>query len=250
MRLLRAAAALIVVGSLAAGCSSATKSAISNLPSKAASAASGLPTRPPASPTAPAEPTTEAPTTEAPTPQPTTEPATTSAPAAQPTSSAAPASSSSNNLVWLWVVLAAIVLIAVIVWVARSSGRRSAAAAAWRSRVIDAYARGSALYDAMSVAEATGGRHAADAGARLSDIQRRADDYAQTLYALRESAPDEDARDRVADALAALQAVRSAIEAEHGPGGAGPQHAEAVRARLAFFEASIRALRGADERMP
>jgi hypothetical protein len=102
----------------------------------------------------------------------------------------------------------------------------------------------------MSVAEATGGRHAADAGVRLSDIQRRADDYAQTLYALRESAPDEDARDRVADALAALQAVRSAIEAEHGPGGAGPQHAEAVRARLAFFEASIRALRGADERMP
>ena len=249
-----------MAGTLAAGCSSAAKSTISNLPSKAASAASGLPTRPPASPTAPAEPTTEAPTTEAPTteaptteaptPQPTTEPATTSAPAAQPTSSAAPTSSSSNNLIWLWVALAAIVLIAVIVWIARSSGRRSAASAAWRSRVIDAYARGSALYDAMSVAEATGGRHAADAGARLSDIQRRADDYAQTLYALRESAPDEDARDRVADALAALQAVRSAIEAEHGPGGAGPQHAEAVRARLAFFEASIRALRGADERMP
>jgi hypothetical protein len=241
---------LAVAGTLAAGCSSAAKSTISNLPSKAASAASGLPTRPPASPTAPAKPTTEAPTTEAPTPQPTTEPATTSAPAAQPTSSAAPTSSSSNNLIWLWVALAAIVVIAVIVWIARSSGRRSAASAAWRSRVIDAYARGSALYDAMSVAEATGGRHAADAGARLSDIQRRADDYAQTLYALRESAPDEDARDRVADALAALQAVRSAIEAEHGPGGAGPQHAEAVRARLAFFEASIRALRGADERMP
>jgi hypothetical protein len=242
-RLVRTAAALIVAGTLAAGCSSAARSTISNLP-----------TRPPASPTAPAvptteAPTTEAPTTEAPTPQPTAQPATTSAPAAQPTSSAAPASSNSN-LIWLWVAIAALVVIAAIVWIARSAGRRSAASAAWRSRVIDAYAKGSALYDAMSVAEATGGRHAADAGARLSDIQRRADDYAQTLYTLRESAPDEDARDRVADALAALQAVRSAIEAEHRPGGAGPQHAEAVRARLAFFEASIRALRGADERMP
>ena len=51
------AAVLIILGCLAAGCSSATKSAISSLPSKAASA---LPSRPPASPTAPAEPTTEA----------------------------------------------------------------------------------------------------------------------------------------------------------------------------------------------
>ena len=205
--------------------------------------------RPPASPTAPAEPTTEAPTTEPPTPEPTTEPATTSAPAAQPTSSAAPTSSSSN-LVWLWVALGALVLIGAIIWIARSSGRRKAAQAGWRSQVVDAYAKGSALYDAMSVAEATGGRHAADAGPRLADIQRRADDLAQTLYGLRETAPDEDARIRVADTIAALQAVRSAMEAEHRPGGAGAQHAEAVRARLSFFEASIRALRGAGERMP
>ena len=54
----------------------------------------------------------------------------------------------------------------------------------------------------------------------------------------------------MADTIAALQAVRSAMEAEHRPGGAGAQHAEAVRARLSFFEASIRALRGAGERMP
>jgi hypothetical protein len=242
-RLVRTAAALAVAGTLAAGCSSAARSTISNLPSKAASAASGLPTRNPASPTVPVNPTQTA----SPTPEPTSQ----AAPTPTPQATASPATSgSSNNLIWLWVAIAAVVLIAAIVWIARSSGRRSAAAAAWRSRVIDAYAKGSALYDAMSVAEATGGRHAADAGFRLSDIQRRADDYAQTLYTLRESAPDEDARDRVADALAALQAVRSAIEAEHRPGGAGPQQAEAVRARLAFFEASIRALRGADERMP
>lgn len=238
-----------MAGTLAAGCSSAARSTISNLPSKAASAASGLPTRNPASPTVPVTPTENP--TEPVTPSPTPEPTSQAAPTPTPQATASPATSgSSNNLIWLWVAIAAVVLIAAIVWIARSSGRRSAAAAAWRSRVIDAYAKGSALYDAMSVAEATGGRHAADAGFRLSDIQRRADDYAQTLYALRESAPDEDARDRVADALAALQAVRSAIEAEHRPGGAGPQQAEAVRARLAFFEASIRALRGADERMP
>ena len=241
-----------MAGTLAAGCTSATKSAISNLPSKAASAASNLPTGNPASPTVPVTPTQpETPTepvTPSPTPEPTSQPVPTPTPS--PQASPAAAESGNNNLIWLWVAIAAVVLIAAIVWIARSSGRRSAAAAAWRSRVIDAYAKGSALYDAMSVAEATGGRHAADAGARLADIQRRADDYAQTLYGLRESAPDEDARDRVADALAALQAVRSAIEAEHRPGGAGPQHAEAVRARLAFFEASIRALRGADERMP
>jgi hypothetical protein len=244
---------LAVAGTLAAGCSSAARSTISNLPSKAASAASNLPTGNPASPTVPVTPTenpTE-PVTPSPTASPTPEPTSQAAPTPTPQATASPATNeSNNNLIWLWVAIAAVVLVAVIVWIARSSGRRSAAAAAWRSRVIDAYAKGSALYDAMSVAEATGGRHAADAGARLSDIQRRADDYAQTLYSLRESAPDEDARDRVADALAALQAVRSAIEAEHRPGGAGPQHAEAVRARLAFFEASIRALRGADERMP
>jgi len=145
--------------------------------------------------------------------------------------------------------LGAVVLIGVIVWITRSAGRRSAAAAGWRSRVIDAYAKGSALYDAMSVSEAAGGPAAADAGARWSDIQRRADDLAQSLYALREEAPDENARARVADANASLQAVHSAMEAERRPGGGDAQHAEVVRARLSFFEASIRALRGAGERL-
>jgi len=39
--------------------------------------------------------------------------------------------------------LGAAVLIGVIVWMARAAGRRSAADA-WRSKVIDAYAKGSA----------------------------------------------------------------------------------------------------------
>ncbi|MGH3197771.1 MAG: hypothetical protein ACRDOH_25125 [Streptosporangiaceae bacterium] len=134
-----------------------------------------------------------------------------------------------------------------IVWITRSAGRRSTAAAGWQSRVIDAFAKGSALYDAMSVAETPAGLAADDAGARWSDIQRRADDLAQTLYALREAAPDEDSRARVADALASLQAVRSAMDAERAPGGAGPLHAQVVRDRMFAFETALRALRSSGE---
>ena len=137
-------------------------------------------------------------------------------------------------------------LIGLVVWIARARGRRSAAASGWRSRIIDAYANGSALHDAMSVAETPGAQAAGDAGARWADIQRRADDLTQTLYALREAAPHEEGGARVADVLASLQAVRSAMAAERAPGGAGPQQAEVARDRLASFEASLRALRASD----
>jgi hypothetical protein len=134
--------------------------------------------------------------------------------------------------------------------IARARGRRSAAASGWQSKVIDAYAKGSALHDAMSVAETPGALAADDAGVRWSDIQRRADDLAQTLYALREAAPDDESRARVANALASLQAVRSAMDAERAPGGAGAQQAEVTRGRLAAFEASLRALRAPDQQAP
>ena len=162
-------------------------------------------------------------------------------------SPAATGESSGASLLWLWILLGAIVLIGVIVWIARSRGRRSAAAAGWRSRVIDAYAKGSALHDAMSAAETPGALAAADAGARWSDIQRRGDDLGQALYALREAAPDEESRARVADTLASLQAVRSAMDAERAPTGADPRLADVVRGRLASFEASLRALRAPDQ---
>jgi hypothetical protein len=96
----------------------------------------------------------------------------------------------------------------------------------------------------MSVAETPGALATGDAAARWGDIQRRSDDLAQTLYALRESAPDEENRARAADALASLQAVRSAMDAERAPGGAGPEYGEIIRGRLRAFEASLRALRG------
>jgi hypothetical protein len=167
----------------------------------------------------------------------------TSAPTAPATGSAAPAASSGTNLTWLWVLLGVVVLAGLIALIARSGRRRSAAAAGWRSRIVDAYAKGSALHDAMNVAEAPGALAAADAAARWADIQRRADDLAQTLYALREQVPPDSAdRARIDDTLASLQAVRSAMGAERAPGGAGYEQAEVVRSRLASFESSLRAL--------
>ena len=173
--------------------------------------------------------------------------ATAPAPAAQPSSSPA-SGGSSSALIWLWIGIGAVVLIGIIVLVARSSGRRSAAASGWRSRVIDAYAKGSAVYDAMSVAETPAARAAADAAARWSDIQRRADDLTQALYALHEAAPAEDDRARVTDVLRSLQAVRSGMDAERSPGGANGRQAEVVRSRLRTFEAALRELRAPGDR--
>ena len=259
--------AILAAGCMVAGCGSTVKNAIGSLPNRSASAPPGPSAAPAPTPsatqppttapptTAPpttAPPTTAPPTTEPPTSAPpTTEPPTSSAAApAQPTSSPALASgSSSSSLIWLWVLLAAVVLIGLIVWIAIARARRrSATAASWRSKVIDAYAKGSALHDAMSAAETPGALAAADAGARWSDIQRRGDDLGQTLYALREAAPDEESKARVANALASLQAVRSAMDAERAPTGFDPQLAEVVRGRLAAFEAALRALRGPDDR--
>ena len=172
------------------------------------------------------------------------------APAEVASSASSPAASSGSTspLIWLWIALGALALIAVIVWLVRASGRRSAAAARWQSSVIDASAGSTVLYDSMRAAETPGALTAADAEARWLDIQRRADDLTRTLYALRDRAPDEDARARVADVLASMQGARSAMQAERAPGGADERAAQVVRGRLASFEASIRALRAPDWR--
>jgi len=234
-------AAVLAAGWLAAGCGAA--SSISSAIRSAAPSVT-LPTLPSnnTSPTVP--PTTEVPTTV----PPTTVPPTTAAPTTPPSIAPTPTSSTSSSLVWLWVLLAAIVIIGVIVAVivARRSGRQSTIAGVWRPRVIDAYAKGAALYDAISVAERSSELAADDRGARWLDIQHRMDDLTQELYAMRESAPDEDERARVADVLGSLQALRSAMEAERAPGGVGPEHAEVVRSRLYAFDSALQALRPPD----
>jgi Alphaherpesvirus glycoprotein E len=234
-------AAILVVGCLVAGCGSSIKSAISSLPSPSVtiSPRPSVTISPSPSVTISPSPTVTA----TPTVRPSTPSVTTPASA---TPSSAPTAESGTSLIWLWVLLGVVVLVGLIVWIARSARRRSAAAAGWQSRLIDAYAKGSALHDAMSVAEAPGGLAAADAGARWSDIQRRADDLAQTLYELRETAPDPEDRARIADTLASLQAVRSAMDAERATGGAGAEQADVVRSRLSSFESSLRALRAPD----
>jgi len=241
--------AMLAAGCLAAGCGtsigSSAQSAISSLSSRTATD-TATPVTPPAT-TAPVTPTTTTTETVTATAAPSTPAATT--PAVVPSGSPA-ASGSGSNLLWLWILLGALVLIGLILLIVRSSRRRSATAADWRTRLVDAYAKGSALHDAMSVAETTGGITGPDAGARWADIQRRADDLAQTLYTLRDTVPDPGDRDRIADTLVSLQAVRSAMDAERAPGGAGPQQADVVRSRLYAFETSLRALRAGDQEYP
>jgi hypothetical protein len=236
---LAVAAMAVVMGSLAAGCggsgpvSGAVGSAISSLsPSRTASIS--LPTNGPPTPTAEAPPTSEA-------------PAPTAAAAASPA-----ASGSSSSLPWLWIALAAVVLIGLVVWIARASGRRSATASARRSAMIDTYAKGQALADAIRVADRPG-VPGADAGGRWAGLQARADDLSRELYRLRESASDEGERMRVGDTLDSLRGLRSALADEQAAGGAGgPGSPEAmqVHGRLMAFEESLRALRAPYEQMP
>ncbi len=251
---------MLVAGCLAAGCGSSVKSAIGSATSRAASAASSVTGGATATPTPTVTPTpTPTPTPTTPTAEPSTETVTATATAtATPTesatsptpSAAASGSSSGTSLLWLWILLGVLILAGLIAWIVTSGRRRSAATAGWQSRLIDAYAKGSALHDAMVVAEAQGDLASSDARARWYDIQRRADDLAQTLYGLREAAPDPEDQAGIGDVLASLQAVRSAMDAERAPGGARQELAEVVRRRLYAFESSLRALRAGDEQYP
>jgi len=167
--------------------------------------------------------------------------------AASPESTAT--SSTASSLLWLWILLGVLAIIVITYLIARSR-RGPKAGDVWQSRAIDAYAKGSALYDAMRLAEAPGALVAQDAAARWADIQRRADDLAQALYAMREAAPDEDKRMRTADVLAALQAVRSAMAAERGTDVSQVPPPDLVHSRLAAFGASLQGLREPDDGRP
>jgi hypothetical protein len=236
---------VLVAGCLAAGCGSTAQSAISNLPSRTAttSATPGVTSTATTTATATSTATETATSTATATVTATAAPpATTPAPATSP-SAAATGSGSGTSLLWLWILLGVAVLAGLIALITHSARRRSATAAGWQSRLIDAYSKGSALHDAMSVAETPGELASGNAIARWADIQRRADDLAQALYSLREAVPDDGDRTRIEDTLTSLQAVRSAMDAERAQGGTDPQQAEVVRNRLYSFEMSLRALR-------
>jgi hypothetical protein len=194
--------------------------------------------------TGPVTPAQTTPATVPPT-EPTIEPET-------PQSSSPATSTSSSALLWILIALGAIALIAIIAVLANLYSRRTDETAAWRSRRSGAYAEGAALHDAIASAEAQfagraagqlGGLAAADEAARWADIQRRADDFTQRLYQLRETAPDEDGRARVEDVLGSLHALRSAVDAERSSGVPAGLTADITRDRLRDFRAALHALR-------
>jgi hypothetical protein len=198
-----------------------------------------------------APPTTAAPTTAAPT---TVAPTTAAAGGGGSTSGAAaattPAAASGSGFpwAWFWVAVGIVVAAGLVIWALVAHRRRSAAATDWRARVIDAYAKGSALHDAMAAAETPGSLTGPDAGFRWSDLQRRADDYSQLLYAMQQQAPGEIERILVADVIASLQAARSAMDAERSTGASDGRLAGIARDRIAFFASSVNSLREPDVR--
>jgi hypothetical protein len=255
---LAVAAMALVISFLAAGCGSgAISGAVQSAASGAKSAASNLPTltttpalpTPTATPTAPVTSPTETVTV---TVTPSTPTPTAAAPAtSQPSPTAATtaaATSSGASLLWLWILLGALVVIGLVVWIARASGRRSAAAAGWRSAVADVYANGAALSDAVRLADRPGAP--GYAAAQWAGLQARADDLAQELYRLRESAPGEEDRMLVEDTLVSVRALRSAMADEQAAGGPGSPESAQVHSRLVAFENALRALRAAHEQMP
>jgi hypothetical protein len=185
------------------------------------------------------------PTTAAPSPS-VSAPASSPAPSPTPSSSSpSPSASSSSpgpskpfNLVWLWVLLAVIAAVVLIVVITQAGRGRADRTRAWRTRAADAYARGTALIQAVQGASQASQYGDQTAGARWADIQRRADDLTRALQALRQIAPTQYDRARVDDVSTALDAVRSASQA--GDPSAGAR----LQARLRDFEDVLQGLRG------
>jgi len=223
------AAAILVTGCLAAGCVQNASGATTS-PSPTASA--------PATVTAPPSPTPAPPSPSA--ASPTVAPST-AAPATPASSSPASSGGFSFNLIWLWVILGAAVLVVIIVFATRSPGG-SDEAVLWRSRTAHTYEQGGAFDNAVREGERQGA-YLDRNGAAWHHIQNRAHDLTEALYILREEALTEGQRAQVEDALAAMQAVRYALDAEGAPGAARAQQSETLHARLAALESSLNALR-------
>ena len=212
------AAVILVAGCLVTSCAQSARGAVT-----ASSPSAGAPATPTPQPSV--TPTAASPTAELSSASPTAAP-TTASTAPSPTPSSSSTSTRGFNLAWLWVALGALVLLAIILLATRSPGRGrpSAAAANWRSRAVDAYAKGAALDSAVRAAERQGVFTEA-ASIRWADLQRRADDLTETLYAMRETAPTENRRVQVENAILSLRAVRDAIDAQRSPGDAAHSRA-------------------------
>jgi len=131
--------------------------------------------------------------------------------------------------------------VGIIVLATRSPGR-SDQAVLWRSRTEHTYEQGGAFDSAVREGQRQGAFLDPD-GAAWHHIQHRAHDLDQALNILREEARTEGQLARVDDALAALQAVRSALDAEVAPGAGSAQQRGTLNSRLLALESSLNALR-------
>ena len=113
-------------------------------------------------------------------------------------------------------------------------------------RAADAYKEGGHFDSAVREGERQGAFLDPD-GAAWHHIQNRADNLTEALYILRETARTEGRRAQVADALAALQSVRYALDAERAQGRAGEQQSGAIRSGLLALESSLNAMRAGDD---
>ncbi len=235
------AAAILVAGCLVAACAQSARGAVTASSPGAAATATAPPSPTPtvASPTA-------APTTASPTAAPSTA---STAPSPTPSSTSSSSGGFGGNLVWLWFVLGALVLLAIILLATRSPrrARSSAAVGNWHSRAVDAYAKGAAFDGAVRAAERQGLSTEA-ASIRWADLQRRADDLTEVLYTMRETAPTEHRRVQVENAILSLRGVRDAMDARRS-GDASPQPGAVLRSRLSALESSLNALRVPDDRL-
>jgi len=162
---------------------------------------------------------------------------------------------SGSSLTWLWILIAAVAVIGVVVLVlvrrrfGPYTGPDSVVIGGWLSGAIQAIEQGSALGQAISAALRPEAEAAGTSGARWPEIQRRADDLARALDALRKAAAESEDRARAVEALGHLRSLRFAIDEQQDPDGAGADQAETVRARLAAFETSLRNLRSPQEHL-
>ena len=227
-------ASILVTGCLAAACvQSASGAVATSSPSVSApvtATAPASPTLAPPSPTSSAASSPAAPST--------------AAPVTPASSSPAPSGGSSFNLIWLWIILGALVLVLIIVLATRSPGR-SDEAVLWRSRTEHTYEQGAAFDSAVREGQRQGAFLDPD-GAAWHHIQNRAQNLSEALYILREEARTAGRRAQVEDALTALQAVRCALDAEVAPGAAGARQSGTLDSRLRALESSLNALRVPD----
>jgi len=216
-------------------------------------AAAAQPSDTPSAPTPTALPTTPTALPTTPTAVPTTPtPAATSAsPTASPTSTSS-GNLFSGDLIWLWVILGALVLLGIILLATRSPGRSGGGGtpvasrpppmptSGWHARVAEAYSEGAALDQSV---RAVARQDAFTDAALNSDLQRRIYHLTETLYGMRDTAPTETRRAQVVNSLLALEAVTDVINARRTPGGANTPQGMGLNARLAALESALNDLR-------